>query len=77
MLHPRQTDLTGEGMVFSGVIIALINLLTFLVLFAILSHDLSGSCRIFLQRIGQSYAFTGREIIHGVSWLREMGSGKA
>jgi hypothetical protein len=72
MLHPRQTDLTGEGMIFSGVIIALTNLMTFLILFAILTHDLSGSGRTFLHRIAQSYTFTGQAIIQGIVWLRKM-----
>src|SRR5882762_5182703 len=36
MLHPRQTDLSGEGFIFSGVIIALFNLAVFVILLAIL-----------------------------------------
>jgi hypothetical protein len=72
MLHPRQTDLSGEGYIFSGVVIALMNLITVLFLLAILTHDLSGSWRLFLQRIGQCYAFAGREIIQGATWLWEM-----
>jgi hypothetical protein len=73
MLHPRQTDLTGEGIIFSGVIIALMNLIIFLILFTILTHDLAGSWHLFMQRIGQSYVFTGREIVRGISWLWAMG----
>jgi len=72
MLHPRQTDLSGEGYIFSGVIIALMNLLAFLILFALLVHDFSMAGRLFWHRIGQSYAFTWHEILHGAAWLHEM-----
>ncbi|MCE0496380.1 MAG: hypothetical protein LV481_00330 [Methylacidiphilales bacterium] len=72
MLHPRQTDLTGEGIVFSGVVIALMNFVLILFLLAILTHDFPGSGRIFLQRIVQSYAFAGREVVQGVTWLWKM-----
>jgi hypothetical protein len=69
MLHPRQTDLSGEGYIFSGVIIALMNGLVVLLLLAVLTHDLSGSGRLFLHRIGQCYIFTGHEIYRGAVWL--------
>ena len=39
MLHRRQTDLSGEGFFFSGVIIGLMNLLALLVLLALLNRD--------------------------------------
>ena len=72
MLHPRQTDLSGEGYIFSFVIIALMNLITVLLLLAILTHDFSGSCRQFLHRVVQSYDYAGRGIIHGGRWLRAL-----
>jgi len=72
MLHPRQTDLSGEGYIFSGVVIVSFNLITVLVLLAILTHDFSGSCRIFLHRTVQCYVFTGREIVQGLGWLWNM-----
>ena len=72
MLHPRQTDLTGEGIVFSVVVIALMNLLTVLCLLALLTHDFLGSGETFLHRIVSAYAFTVREMILGGRGLWEM-----
>jgi hypothetical protein len=69
MLHPRQTDLSGEGYIFSGIIIALTNFLAVLLLLALLAHDLAGSWRIFLQCIVQSYVFTWHEMVRGSLWL--------
>jgi hypothetical protein len=70
MLHPRQTDLSGEGYVFSGVIIALMNLLAVLFLLSILTHDVTQSGRTFLHDVGRSYAFAWDQILHLVAWAR-------
>ena len=75
MLHPRQTDLSREGYVFSGVIIALFNLLTVLLLLGLLSHNLPRAGRIFWQRIEITYIATGREIEAGWRLGREEWSG--
>ena len=69
MLHGRQPDLSREGFVFSGVIIAVFNLAAVLVLFALLSHDLATSGDLFWRRIRASYLFSGREISRGFSWI--------
>jgi hypothetical protein len=71
MLHPRQTDLSREGYIFSGVIIALFNLLTVLLLLALLSHNLPRAGRIFWQRIETSYVVSAREITAGSKFAHE------
>jgi len=68
MMHAEQTDLSREGFVFSGTIIALINLLTVLLLLGFLGHHFTEAARLFWQHAGQSYTFTGQEILHGFSW---------
>lgn len=70
MLHPRQTDLSGEGYIFSGVIIALMNLLTMVLLLSVLVHDFTMAWHLFLHRSGQCYIFAGNEIMHGVAWAQ-------
>jgi hypothetical protein len=69
MLHGRQTDLSREGFVFSGVIIALFNLGAIGVLLAFLSHNFSLAAAMFWHRVCWSYTFTGRELAHGARWL--------
>jgi hypothetical protein len=71
MLHPRQTDLSREGYLFSGVIIALFNLITVLLLLALLGHDLPRAGRAFWQRIESSYVIAGHEIAAGWKLGRE------
>jgi hypothetical protein len=73
MFHFNQTDLSSQGVIFSGVIILLINLAFFLLLCSLLAHDLTmaGAGRLFLNRVGQSYLFTGKEIMTGATWLYE------
>jgi len=73
MLHLKQTDLSSQGFLFSGVLILMINLMFFLFLASLLAHDLTmaGAGKLFLHRVGQSYIFTGNEIVHGASWVRE------
>jgi hypothetical protein len=71
MLHPRQTDLSREGYLFSGVIISLLNLLTVLILLGLLSHNPPRSGQIFWQRIEASYLATGRELARGWNFGRE------
>lgn len=69
MLHPRQTDLSREGYIFSGVIIALFNLLAVLLLLGLLGHDWPKAGTLFWQRMQESYVFAGREVGNGWSWL--------
>jgi hypothetical protein len=70
MLHLGQTDLSSQGVVFSIVVILLINLVFFLFLFGVLAHDLTlaGAGELFLRRTGQCYVWVGREIAGGTSW---------
>ena len=71
MFHLRQTDLTGQGIVFSFVIIALFNVLFVLLLFSILTHDVAMSWKLFLQRTGQCYVYTWNEILQGIAWVQK------
>jgi len=71
MFHFGQTDLSSQGIVFSAVIILLINLIVFLFLFSFLAHDLTlaGAGKLFLHRVAQSYLYTGNEIGRGAAWV--------
>lgn len=71
MMHFKQTDLSSQGFIFSGVVIALINLLIMLLFFAVLAHDLSwtGAGELFLRRMEGAYIFTWSEMMKGVLWL--------
>jgi hypothetical protein len=71
MLHLGQTDLSSQGIIFSIVIILLINLVSVLFLLSLLAHDLSmaGAGKLFLHRVAQAYIFTGNEIAGGVGWV--------
>ncbi len=79
MMHLRQTDLTSQGVIFSWVIIALINLLMFLIVFALLAHDMTlfHAGQHFLLRARQSYVITGREmaLVFGWAWDAVHGGG--
>jgi hypothetical protein len=70
MFHLGQTDITSQGLIFSAVIILLINLIFFLFLFSLLAHNLTlaGAGQLFLQHVGQSYLWTGSEIARGMHW---------
>jgi hypothetical protein len=70
MAHTGQTDLTSQGLIFSVVIILMMNLLAMLLFFAVLAHDLTwtGSGHLFLHRIGDSYLFTWHEMVRGADW---------
>ena len=70
MMHLRQTDLSGEGFIFSGVIISLMNLLAMLILLSVLAHNFSMAWQLFLHRSGQSYVFAGNEIMRGAAWAQ-------
>jgi hypothetical protein len=70
MLHPRQTDLSGEGYIFSGVIIALMNCLGFLLLFSLLAHNLALAGHLFLHNAGQSYVWAWSEILLAIGWAQ-------
>ncbi len=69
MFHLGQTDLSSQGLVFSTVIILMINLFFFLLLFSLLAHNLTlaEGGRLFMNRVGQSYIFTGHEITRGAA----------
>jgi hypothetical protein len=69
LLNTQQTDVTREGYVFSGVIIALFNLFGVLLLLGCLGHHLPRACGLFWGHIEESYIFTGRELMRGVAWL--------
>jgi hypothetical protein len=70
MFHFGQTDLSSQGIVFSAVIILLINLVVFLFLFSLLAHDqtMAGAGKLFLRRVGQSYIFTWNGMMRGAAW---------
>ena len=70
MFHFGQTDLTNQGIVFSAVVILLINLVFFLFLFSLLAHNLTlaDAGRLFLDRTIKSYAFTGNQIAQDAKW---------
>jgi hypothetical protein len=73
MFHFGQTDLSSQGLIFSTVIILMINLVFFLLLFSLLAHQLTlaEEGRLFMNRVGQSYIFTGNEIMRGATWAWE------
>jgi hypothetical protein len=70
MMHLKQTDLSSQGFVFSLAIIAAINLLMFLVVFALLAHGMTFSeiGQHFLHRVEVAYIITGHEIARGAAW---------
>ncbi len=70
MLHLKQSDLSSQGFIFSLAMIALINLLMFLAVFALLAHDLTFAeiGARFLHRVGQAYISTWREIVRVAGW---------
>ncbi len=70
MFHLGQTDITTQGILFSAVVILLINLVFFLLLFSLLAHNISfvGTGHLFLHRVKQSYLFTWKEILLGTKW---------
>lgn len=71
MMHLGQTDLTSQGLVFSCVIILLINLIFFLFFFSILAHNMTmqGAGMLFLNKVVESYVFAGQEIQRGAMWI--------
>lgn len=71
MIHRGQTDLSGEGYVFSFVVILLINLLAFLLLLSLLTHDgLPGMGHLMIVHAGRAYGWTGHEIAQGWNLVR-------
>jgi hypothetical protein len=69
MAHRKQTDLSGQGIVFSFVIILLINLLAFLLLLSLLTHDgVMGAGHLLFDHADQAYTVTGHEL--ATSWDR-------
>ena len=71
MLHVQQTDLSREGYLFSGVIIALFNLAVVLILLGFLAHSFERSGGILWNRVQQSYLVTGKEIGRASEWTVE------
>lgn len=66
MANNRQTDLTGQGIVFSFVVILLINLLTFLVLLSFMNTGgFVATWHDFAARTAKCYAVTGHELTWG------------
>jgi len=64
MAHRKQTDLTGQGVFFSLVVILLFNLFAFLLLLSLLSQEgLAGMVRELFTLTGRSYAATA----HGLN----------
>jgi hypothetical protein len=73
MAHRRQTDLSGQGVFFSFVIILLVNLLAFLLLLSLLAPDgLPGAARNLMALTERTYSSTG----HGLAqtWNAARGS---
>jgi hypothetical protein len=67
MAHRKQTDLTGQGVFFSLVVILLFNLLGFLLLLSLLSPDgLAGMVRELVGLTGRSYVATAHGL--GETW---------
>jgi TM2 domain-containing membrane protein YozV len=67
MLHQRQTDLSSQGYVFSGVIILLTNLGLVLLLLSFLTHDgIVGAIRLLGGQAVQSYSWTWHQLARGV-----------
>jgi len=71
MIHPRQTDLSGQGYLFSAVIIAFFNVAIVLLPFSLLGHDVKAAGSLFLQRTQQCYVWTGSEFMQGVKWIQD------
>ena len=71
MLHLKQTDLSSQGFVFSIVVILMINLVMFLVVFALLAHGMTfaGAGQVLLHRVKDAYVITGREIALITGWV--------
>jgi hypothetical protein len=71
MIRLGQTDLTSQGLIFSIVVILLINLIFFLFLFSLLAHKLTmaGAVHLLLDRVTKAYLITGKEIGLGFAWL--------
>jgi hypothetical protein len=71
MLHPRQTDLSREGYLFSAVIILFFNLAIILIPFSLLTHNLPLAWNLFVDRTTQAYTYAGNEIMHGLAWAQK------
>jgi hypothetical protein len=70
MLHRQQTDLSREGYLFSGSIIALFNLLAVLLLLGLLVHHFGPAAQLLWQHTKDAYVFTGEGIVHFLAWGR-------
>lgn len=73
MLHPRQTDLSHEGYVFSAVIILMFNLLTVLLLLVPLARDITvaKAGQLFLLHARACYLGTWALLCRAYFWLVE------
>ncbi len=70
MIRLGQTDLSSQGVLFSLVVILLINLLTFLFVFATLAHGatFAATGEMLWHRVEHAYALTGQGIAEGAAW---------
>ncbi len=70
MLHLRQSDLSSQGFVFSFVVILLINLVFFLIVFALLAHGqpFADTALLLWHRVEQAYSITGQQIASLAAW---------
>ena len=71
MMHLKQTDLSSQGFVFSIAVIATINLLLFLIVFACLAPGMTFGdvAWLFLKRVEGAYLVCGWEISRATQWL--------
>jgi hypothetical protein len=71
MMHRNQTDLSGQGYLFSGVIILLTNLILVLFLLSFLTRNgVVGAVRLLGSRSVQTYAWTGGGLSRGAHWVQ-------
>jgi hypothetical protein len=69
MLHPRQSDLSREGYIFSTVIIALFNFFAVLLLLALLIHDFPRALSLFGRHVEVCYVIGAT---HSWTWMRKV-----
>jgi hypothetical protein len=69
MMHFRQTDLSGEGFIFSWTVILALNLIAVLFLLAFMVPEgFAGAARRFASCVAQSYVITGIGFTRGAEW---------
>jgi hypothetical protein len=72
MLHPRQTDLSSEGWLFSGVVLLAMNALVIAFFFIIVAQDVTWrqACAVFAARIAQCYMAAWHGLLNLFTWAR-------